>query len=153
MNKLVIPTILVSITLVAGIFAFMPVEKASTVHTTVQGTQFNNIAATFNTDLSSNATATCTTGDFLAFFTFTNGTDTGNQGEVTFTSLGISDLPSAGLDLSVVLTLANQTSVSGTMGAVSGTTLTFSGDPVGNDVGDLSLTVQCQSTATATVTP
>jgi len=36
MNKLVIPAILVSITLVAGIFAFMPVEKASTVHTTIQ---------------------------------------------------------------------------------------------------------------------
>lgn len=35
MNKLVIPAILVSITLVAGVFAFMPVEKASTVHTTI----------------------------------------------------------------------------------------------------------------------
>ena len=35
MNKIVIPAILVSITLVAGIFALMPVEKASTVHTTI----------------------------------------------------------------------------------------------------------------------
>jgi len=35
MNKLVIPAILVSITLVAGVFAFMPVDKASTVHTSI----------------------------------------------------------------------------------------------------------------------
>lgn len=36
MNKIVIPAILVSITLVAGIFALMPIEKAGTVHTTLQ---------------------------------------------------------------------------------------------------------------------
>jgi len=34
MNKLTIPTILVATVMVAGIFAFMPVEQASTVHTT-----------------------------------------------------------------------------------------------------------------------
>ena len=36
MNKIVIPAILVSITLVAGIFALMQIEKAGTVHTTLQ---------------------------------------------------------------------------------------------------------------------
>jgi len=35
LNKIVIPAILVSITLVAGIFALMPIEKAGTVHTTI----------------------------------------------------------------------------------------------------------------------
>jgi len=35
MNKLTIPTILVATVMVAGIFAFMPVEQASTVHTTL----------------------------------------------------------------------------------------------------------------------
>jgi len=39
MNKLTIPAILVATVMVAGIFAFMPVEQASTVHTTIQGTQ------------------------------------------------------------------------------------------------------------------
>jgi len=34
MNKLTIPTILVATVMVAGIFAFIPVEKATTVHTT-----------------------------------------------------------------------------------------------------------------------
>jgi len=35
MNKLAIPAILTAAVLVAGIFAFMPVEQASTVHTTI----------------------------------------------------------------------------------------------------------------------
>jgi len=35
MNKLTIPAILVATVMVAGIFAFMPVEQASTVHTTL----------------------------------------------------------------------------------------------------------------------
>ena len=35
MNKIVIPAILAVTIVVAGIFAFMPVEKASTVHTTI----------------------------------------------------------------------------------------------------------------------
>ena len=39
MNKLAIPAILAATVLVAGIFAFMPVEQASTVHTVVQGSQ------------------------------------------------------------------------------------------------------------------
>ena len=39
MNKLTIPTILVATVMVAGIFAFMPIEQASTVHTTIQDTQ------------------------------------------------------------------------------------------------------------------
>jgi len=36
MNKLVIPTILLATVMVAGMFAFMPVEQASTVHDTVR---------------------------------------------------------------------------------------------------------------------
>jgi len=35
MNKLVLPTILTAIVMVAGIFAFIPVEQASTIHNTV----------------------------------------------------------------------------------------------------------------------
>jgi len=37
MNKLVLPGILTAIVMVAGIFAFMPVEQASTVHATTTG--------------------------------------------------------------------------------------------------------------------
>ncbi len=35
MNKLVIPSILAATVLIAGIFAFMPVDRAATVHTTI----------------------------------------------------------------------------------------------------------------------
>ena len=35
MNKLTIPAILVATVMVAGIFAFMPVQQASTVHDTI----------------------------------------------------------------------------------------------------------------------
>jgi len=40
MNKLTIPTILVATVMVAGIFAFIPVEKATTVHTTISAVGF-----------------------------------------------------------------------------------------------------------------
>lgn len=35
MNKIIIPTILTATILIAGLFAFMPVQQASTVHTTI----------------------------------------------------------------------------------------------------------------------
>lgn len=38
MKKYAIPLILLAVVLVAGIFAFMPVQQASTVHTTIQDT-------------------------------------------------------------------------------------------------------------------
>ena len=47
MNKLAIPSILAATVLVAGIFAFMPVEKASTVHTGL-GSQLTEIKADVN---------------------------------------------------------------------------------------------------------
>lgn len=39
MKKIVIPAILTATILIAGMFAFMPVEKASSVHTTIQAGQ------------------------------------------------------------------------------------------------------------------
>ena len=37
MNKLLIPTMLTAAILIAGVFALLPIEQASTVHTTVVG--------------------------------------------------------------------------------------------------------------------
>ena len=54
MNKLTIPAILVATVMVAGAFAFMPVQQATTVHTTITNniatltigtTAFNDVAA------------------------------------------------------------------------------------------------------------
>lgn len=39
MKKYTIPSVLVAIVLIAGIFAFMPINEATTVHTTIQNTQ------------------------------------------------------------------------------------------------------------------
>ena len=52
MNKLTIPAILVATVMVAGIFAFMPVEQASTVHTTL-----GQLNVGSNTDVATNVAA------------------------------------------------------------------------------------------------
>lgn len=46
MNNLLIPSILAATILVAGMFAFMPIEKATTVHTTIQNTVQNTATLT-----------------------------------------------------------------------------------------------------------
>jgi len=43
MNKLTIPALLLGIVMIAGIFAFMPVEQASTTHTVMQETSTNYV--------------------------------------------------------------------------------------------------------------
>lgn len=50
MNKFLIPAILAAIVVVAGIFALAPVEKATTVHTTITG-QIATISAQDDLDL------------------------------------------------------------------------------------------------------
>ena len=58
MNKLTIPVILVATVMIAGAFAFMPVEQASTVHTTA-----NLITTTIGAD---DAVGTGGTFDIIA---------------------------------------------------------------------------------------
>ena len=150
MMKIALPILLAGIVMIAGIFAFIPIDKATTVHTTIQSTQLNNIDSTFDTQLRTNATATCSTGDFLVYWTFTNSTA---GGTASSTSLNIDDGVGNGQpDIAVTLTPLNQTSISGVIGGKAGETITFSGLADG-DVGDLALTVHCQSTATPTVVP
>jgi len=45
MEKIIIPTIIAATVLLAGMFAFMPVEQATAVHTTIQGTQMNQVSS------------------------------------------------------------------------------------------------------------
>ena len=159
MMKIALPILLAGIVMIAGIFAFMPVDKATTVHTTIQGTQLNNVATAAQTDLSLNMTATCDgTTDFLAYYTFTNdtfgiGTGTG------ITQLGISKDASTTIDTAVTLVLGNTTSISGVVGGVASATITFfgNGSSAGNidssheDVGELIVTVVCQSGSSPSV--
>ena len=67
-------------------------------------------------------------------------------------TLDIDDLEAGGPDMSVTLTPLNQTSISGVIGGTSGEVINFSpGANDGNDVGDLSVTVVCQSGASPVV--
>ena len=162
MNKIVIPVILAVTISIAGIFAFMPIDKASTVHTTlasstdvttITNAQFNNVDSTFDTDLSSNATASCSTGSFLVFFIYSN--QTSNPHTNATLGIDVRDAP-VGIDLLVRLSGGNET-VSGIVAGSAGESMNFSGmrtdTAVAEDSGQLSLTIQCRSTATPTLTP
>ena len=77
---------MIATVLVAGIFAFMPIEKATTVHSTVQGTQLNNFKSVFVDDtISGNATGGCGAGNGgLAYWTVMNRTlSDGQKGGAT----------------------------------------------------------------------
>ena len=176
MMKLALPILLASVVMIAGFFAFMPIDEATTVHTTlqsssaastqtttistnVQNTQFNNVNSTYDTDLETNATATCTSGSFLVFWTFTNNTVITQN---TLTALGIDDgVGNDYPDIAVTLSPANQTTVSGVTAGSADETITFTGNSSGGndglqsfeETGDLSLTVICQSTATPRLVP
>ena len=152
MNKLVVPAILVSITLVAGIFAFMPVEKASTVHTTIQGTQLTNLDVAFVDDTkTANATATCGVGNAgLVYWTVSNSSFAVSPGiaadvssTFTLTSDGVFD----GNDLEIVLA-TNSSTASGITAITGATAIDFSlgFDTTGTqNIGDILVSVQCQS--------
>ena len=171
MNKFTIPAILVVTVLVAGVFAFMPVEKASTVHTTlgsatqstdIKNAQLNNVKTTFQTNMQNNASANCGTGGggFLVFWTFTNGSAFETFGDIRLNrALGIQNTTTGSSDIAIVL--QNQTSISGVHGGLSGETIVFTGNstaPTGGgqtfeDTGDLTITVVCRSGSTAGTTP
>ena len=164
MMKIALPILLAGIVMIAGIYAFMPIDKATTVHTTIQGTQLNNVATAAQTDLSLNMTATCDGGtDFLVYYTFTNETNYGaGLGGTLVTQLGISKDASTSIDTAVIISVGggNSTSVSGVVGGTASATVTFFGngsmadvtdDSSQEDVGSLIVTVVCQSGSSPSV--
>jgi len=61
MNKIAIPALLVATVMVAGAFAFVPVEQASTVHLSAEGQGFKTATVgTTDFDAGSIVTLTCT---------------------------------------------------------------------------------------------
>ena len=143
----------------------MPIEKATTVHTTIQGTELNNFKSVFVTlTTSQNATAGCGIGNAgLAYWSVFNST-LGSSATVTSTTfkLTIDGDTTDGDEIDITLG-ANYTTLSGTV-AVIGTTAkdiiigaAAENDASGhNEVGDIILSVQCQSSDTAvaeSVTP
>ena len=102
-NKFILPIILASIMVVAGVVAFMPVEKAATVHSTLSaGTDgqnramyfsFNQSYATAGTSLGTTIipaeTGQLLSGSFILSATPTNSTAAG--GGVRALSCGLTD--------------------------------------------------------------
>ena len=143
--------------MIAGIFAFMPIEEATTVHTTIQGTEFNQFKNVFVGDTEvGNATAGCGTGNAgLAYWTVFNDTLANANAKLvpstTFvlTTDGVAD----GANEIDIILAANLTTASGVVSFV-GTTAKdiIIGGASGENVGDILLSVQCQSGDTAAAT-
>ena len=162
MMKIALPVLLVGVVMIAGIFAFMPIDKATTVHTTIQGTQLNNVAYELQTDIGLNVTATCSgTTDFLVYYTYTNtsafiGSLVSDSNGVTQIRIQNSTDTNAENPITFVgLQLGNQTTVTGVFGGTNSQTIQFSGNGSStsdsDDTGDLAVTVVCQSGSTPTI--
>ncbi len=162
MNKLTIPTILIATVMVAGIFAFMPIDKATTVHTTIQGTQMNQFKSVFVEDTSvGNATGGCGASNAgLAYWTVLNRTlSSATAGEATNSTfiLTIDGNTDGNGGVHIILS-QNHTSASGVVA------FTGANDPdiiIGaprpgasgpSDVGSILLSIQCQSGDTVQAT-
>jgi len=88
MNKILFPSILVATVMIAGIFAMLPIQEASTVHTTIQNTQMNQTDSEYSTDINADPIVCTADGsDFiihasieavadLSTVTLTDGTNT-----------------------------------------------------------------------------
>ena len=99
MKKIVIPAILAATVLVAGMFSFLPVEKAQTVHTTIQANSDKIITLTAVVTpegTGADQTATWTVGapfrvlNILATNTVDAGNDNNLAASVVTTNLIIS---------------------------------------------------------------
>lgn len=116
MTKYTIPTILIGTVLVAVMFAFMPVEQATAVHTTIQGTQFNNVESIADIDLTTEVNVQCD-NDFLVHFAVSADAD----GDII--TIDITDDATDDLTIEFDLTAANGNVnlASGTVAGVAAT--------------------------------
>ena len=108
MSKYATPTILTSIVLLAGMFAFMPVEQASTVHTTIQGTQATLAVDTFDAtavEIDDNDEFEITsTADFCLISLTIELVAVDNTDVLNVDDIQINDVPLASTALGAVLT-------------------------------------------------
>jgi len=118
MTNLLLPSMLVASVLIAGAFAFMPVDEAKAVHTTIQGTQMTLTDVISGDDFNADGAVTCDSdADFTVFIlvgnpaaadtleTVTvlfNGVTTTHEGSlIESTNVGASGFGGSGLALSV----------------------------------------------------
>ena len=166
MNKLIIPAILAATVMVAGIFAFMPVERASTVHTTIiaevqsstvlsdnsitaaklaadaiteinDGSLGSDVLTAFTTDLGAADVTVTSTTDFVTCITADN--PTGTDGDITVNNNG---------NTVSVAVFAFHSVNAGCFGGVAGTNVVF-GSAIALDA---HIILIAEGDATATIT-
>jgi len=145
MNKFAIPAILAVTVMVAGMFAFMPVEQASTVHTGatgVQGTQISEVADQVATvcsaNLNSNTLIATSNRDFMVMYQIT-------------AAAGIAAPTITDATNTLVLAMASGQTTTGTLAYPADTIVTFR-DPDGTDPADGCATLITETGGTGSVT-
>ena len=93
MKKIVIPTVLAATIIVAGMFAFMPVQRAATVHSTLAGMDIQDIFASASdaNTVTVDVQLVNADGSFVAGATFTATSVVGNLGTITVTEVAESN--------------------------------------------------------------
>ena len=109
MNKLILPSILAAILVVAAFYAFIPIEKVSAVHSTaqtnIQNTQINNVTDQVSTVCSSNLKTdkiiATSDKDYIIFYQITAASGARGvriiTGDVTLTLVIPSDTTTTGM--------------------------------------------------------
>ena len=162
MNKLTLPVILVATVMVAGMFAFMPVEQASTVHTTLSvalnadsitaaGIAADAIGASELADAVeplSNTLSVSSADLDIAGLDASCGA-TGDAFLVHWVAFGAStdvleiDLTDNGAaELSIILLVSESLASSGTVAGAAGATVEIAGDDDASVIAAI-VTVQC----------
>jgi len=120
MNKFAIPTILVATVMVAGMFAFMPVEQASTVHGTISGgTSTGETTANTNIETTQTQISEVVRGSQVTL--------TGSGSDDTVTIFTAAQMPGAG-----IITITTVTSTGG--GSSVGIDYLDGATPLGTDI-------------------
>jgi len=74
MNKIIIPSIVAATLLVIGVVGFAPVEQATAVHTTIQGTQLNDVGTSVTLTLGTDVNVQCANA-FLVHYSISADAD------------------------------------------------------------------------------
>lgn len=147
MNKLILPSILAAVLVVAAFYAFVPIEKVSAVHSTLQtnlqNTQINNVADQVSTACSSNLKDDLLTAtsdkDFIIFY------------QITATS-GARNVKMSTEGITLFLAIPTDTTTTGMLAFPGGSTTTFQDITAGGTRADGCATVITEAGGTGSVT-
>ena len=147
MTKLMIPVIITVTVLAAGIFALMPVEQATAVHTTIQGTQMTQ-ATIFGSDTIGAADIVCDSDAAFVVFVIVGSVEDNSDTLFVTESVGPNTITTTGEDFNSGEAGSNGygDGYSTTIAATAATTITVGGS-AGTDDALVSLITTSGATA------